>query len=124
MRTTTIGGEARRICASAKATITYERAFAGAHSLHKDVNSMLTMRTGSLTMLPMDALLRLEYVFERDATNGFFPSYDAWVDDFPAEELDQLRLQSKESWVDALLKEVVGVFFPKYATPDVGAAGA
>lgn len=124
MRKTTIGGSEREICVSAKATITYERAFSGAHKLHEDVNSMLSMLTGPLTMLPMDALLRLEYVFERDATTGRFLTFDAWVDEFPVSELDQSKLQGNESWVRTLLKEVVVVFFPKYATNNVGATTA
>lgn len=121
MRTTVIGGEERKICASAHATITYERAFGGSHKLHDDVNTAMGMRTGSLTMLPIDALLRLEYVFERDAAQGgiIFDSYDAWVDKFPVAELGSEAMQGGDGWVTTLFHEVVATFFPQYATQDV-----
>ena len=124
MRTTTIGHVERKINASAKATITYERAFSGKHKLHEDVNAIMHMTTGPITVLDLDALFRLEYVFERDATEELFPSYDAWLEGFPVEELDQLKLQSGESWVRTLLDEVLVVFFPKYAKPNLAATGA
>ena len=128
MRTTVIGGEERKIHASAYATITYERTFGVSHKLHDDVNAMMSMRTSMkiMMMLPIDALLRLEYVFERDAMRGLiFDSYDAWVDSFPTEALDaNVMADTSKGWVTTLFHEVVATFFPRFSTENVDAEAA
>ena len=125
MRDTEIGGTKRCIDANPFTTIVYERAFGGDHKLHDDVNTFLNSSFANpLTMLPMDAILRLEYAFERSVVSVAFPDYDQWLRSFPAEELDQQHAQEDGRWVNTLLDEVVQPFFPQFAQREnVGAEG-
>lgn len=126
MRQVTIGAGERRIDANAFTTIVYERSFGRAHTLDEDVNKVVkaVVAPGQLTMLPIGAMLRLEYALERSATSGAYPDYDSWLRSFPVEGLDQSALMEPGSWASGMLDEVVATFFPRYATADVVPDGA
>ena len=115
MREIEIGGTIRKIDANPFTTIVYERAFGLDHKLHDDVTTFLNTSFGPMTMLPMDAILRLEYALERSVVSIAFPDYDHWLRSFPIEELDQQRAQENGRWVNVLLDEVVETFFPSLA---------
>ena len=122
MRETNIGGTVRRIDANPFTTIVYERAFGLDHKLQNDVTTLLNTSFGPFVMLPMDAILRLEYALERSVVGVGFPDYDHWLRSFPVEEMDQQRAQENGRWVNTLLDEVVETFFPALAVrKDVGA---
>lgn len=124
MRETVICGQSRRIGASAFTEIVYERAFGGAHELHEDANALLSAPTGGLNVLPMGAVLRLEYAFERSVAPALFPDYDAWLRALPPGAMDQRAAQEPGGWAVTLLDEVVACFFPSFSQkPDVDAAG-
>jgi len=125
MRETTIGGTVRKIDANPFTTIVYERAFGLNHKLHEDVTTFLDTQFGPLTMMPMDAILRLEYALERSVVSIAFPDYDNWLRSFPVEELDQRKAQENGRWVNTLLDEVVETFFPSLRVrADMGAQAA
>ena len=121
MRETTIGGESRKIDVNAFTTIVYERAFDGAHKLHEDVNTFMGASMGQLDVLPMDALLRLEYALERSVVPGLFPDFDAWLRAFPKEALDQEAMKGGDGWANTLADELLATFFPSLARQVVGA---
>ena len=125
MRETTIGGVTRKIDINAMTTIVYERALKG-HRLHEDVNDLMGGPVGTITMLPLDAALRLEYAAEHSVVSSLFPDYDAWLRAFPVEALDQDEAQRKGGWVSVLADEIVATFFRRVAKPaeDVGADAA
>ena len=125
MRTTTIGGTERRIDANPFTIIVYERAFGVDHKLQNDITTLLNTSFGPMTVLPLDAIMRLEYALERSVTSIAFPDYDHWIRSFPIEELDQQKAQEVGGWVNNLLDEVVQTFFPKLAPKtDVDAEAA
>lgn len=116
MRETTIGGTIRKIDANPFTTIVYERSFDGKHRMHDDISDLMNTSFGPMAVLPMDAILRLEYAFERSVVAGIaFPDFDHWLRSVPVEALDQSKAQENGGWVNTLVDEVVQTFFPSLA---------
>lgn len=126
MRETQIGGVRRTIAAHAMTDYLYEQTFGSSHKLHEDINEILGARYSAFTMMPMGALLRVEYILERGAAPRTKPfvTYDYWLDSLPIEALDQNAAQDAGGWANNLIDEVVATFFPRLARAQLGANAA
>lgn len=128
MRQVTIGSEVRTINACPASFIAYERAFAGTdHSLSDDINAFMdALRRGDSLgrVLPMDAIMRIEYAFEASVPNATLPDFDVWIDAIPQDALQQITGVLSGGWFADLVREINSTFFRVEATKDVGAEGA
>jgi len=122
MRRVRIGGETRAINACPASFIVYDRAFAGTgHTLDSDINAF--MAAGNNLVLPMDALMRIEYALEASAVGvDVMPSFDVWVNELPQDALSQFTIKREGEWVADLFNELRDTFFRTEAEEDVGAA--
>lgn len=115
-------GDSPSIDLNAFSSIVYERTFQRSHTLAEDVNTVTHAPIGMMTMLPVDALLRLEYVAQQSATSARMPDFDAWLRTVPREALSMD--QPADGWIGTLIDEVVQTFFPKQvAVTEVAAEG-
>lgn len=127
MRQVNVGGEVRTINACPASFITYERAFGTDHSLSDDINSLMgALRNGDSLgkVLPMHAIMRIEYTFEASAPNTALPDFDVWVSDMPQDALQQITGVISGGWFTELVREINDAFFRFDAKEDVGAEGA
>lgn len=127
MRQVHIGSEVRTINACPASFIVYERAFGTAHSLSEDINELVSeIQHGDYLgkVLPMDAIMRIEYAFEACAPNAALPDFDVWVNGLPAEALQQISGVISGGWFTDLVHEINATFFRYEAEEDVGAEGA
>jgi hypothetical protein len=122
MRQVRIGGEVRTINACPASFIVYDRAFAGTgHTLDADINAF--MAAGNNLVLPMDALMRIEYALEASAVGvDVMPSFDVWVNELPQDALSQFTIKREGEWVADLFNELRDTFFRTEADEDMGAA--
>lgn len=127
MRQVHIGGEVRTINACPASFIAYERAFGTDHSLSDDINKFReVLSAGDFIgkVLPMDAIMRIEYAFEASAPNVALPDFSVWVNALPAEALQQISGIASGGWLTNLTLEINDSFFRFEAEEDVGAEGA
>jgi hypothetical protein len=125
MRQVHIGSEVRTINACPTSFIVYDRAFGTDHSLSKDINEFVSeVKRGDYLgkVLPMEAIMRIEYAFEACAPNAALPDFDVWVDGLPAEALQQISGVISGGWFADLMNEINATFFRYEAEENVGAA--
>ena len=128
MRSVTIGGETRTINACPDSFVVYERNFAGTgHTLSEDINTFTaavrSFNVMDFAVLPMDAVMRIEYTLESCVDGVMLPSFDVWVKQLPADAIQQIEGVLPDGWLLALFNELREKFFRFAAGEDVGAEG-
>lgn len=122
MRQVHIGGEVRTIKCCPRSFIVYERAFAGSgHTLDGDTNEFVQSGTNLVSVLPMGALMRIEYALEASVDGATLPSFDVWVDELPEGVLNQFTIKRDNEWAADLFAELQDTFFRAASDENVGA---
>lgn len=128
MRSVTIGSETRTINACPASFIVYERNFAGTgHTLREDINAFTEAVRGinvaDFTIMPMDAVMRIEYTLESCVDGAMLPDFESWVKRLPVDAIQQIEGLMPDGWLLTLFNELRDTFFRFKAKENVGAEG-